>query len=51
MFRYLRKEGPSNQKRKFLTEKNYFSARENNKMVLYQCADTPNLPIFEVNKS
>jgi len=45
--RYLPKEGPSNQKRKFLQEKNYFETRERNKMVLYQCADTPNLPVFQ----
>ena len=27
----------------------YFPARENNKVHLYQCADTPNLPIFNVS--
>ena len=27
----------------------YFPARKNNKVHLYQCADTPNLPIFKVD--
>ena len=29
----------------------YFDCHDNNRVRLYQCADTPMLPIFEVNKT